>query len=586
MKYKIIFFITFLIQNLYPQQVEFKAEVSKNQLGANERLRIEFSMNKDGDNFTPPNFHGFTVVMGPSQSVSKSWINGVSSFSKTYIYILQPTAKGKFTIGQASIEIDGRTYKTNPITITVTEAVKTPSIDRNSNDIARDNLFLRTEVSNTNPYLNEGISVVYRLYVGTEISLSSLRQLDTPKYPDFWSQDIRLQNYEIENCTFQGRNYRCIVVKKIVLYPQKTGTITLPPLTMETVINAPTGQRDFFGRPFYEEMTRKVSSGNTTVSVKALPEEGKPENFSGAVGDFSFAVTATKNTLKANESTQLKIEVAGSGNFKLFDLPKPTFPSSLEVYAPEQKDDINTSLNGMKGRWEQTYTIVPQYKGKYPISTLSFSYFNPNTHKYQTVKAEDIWIDVTEGPTPDNNTEEANAQETTTTPKILGDPQTVARLQPMHQPLFFGSTTYYLWLLLPLLLIPITLIWWHIKKQRDGDIEGNKVRIANRLTKKYLSEAKRKLGDKNTFYEALERALHNYLKAKLKLETTEMSKDKISELLRHKQATETTLSQFMALLANCEMARYSQHHTDASMEKDFANAVQIISDLDKQVKTK
>ena len=141
-------------------------------------------------------------------------------------------------------------------------------------------------------------------------------------------------------------------------------------------------------------------------------------------------------------------------------------------------------------------------------------------------------------------------------------------------------------MLLPLLLIPITLIWWHIKKQRDGDIEGNKVRIANRLTKKYLSEAKRKLGDKNTFYEALERALHNYLKAKLKLETTEMSKDKISELLRHKQATETTLSQFMALLANCEMARYSQHHTDASMEKDFANAVQIISDLDKQVKTK
>ena len=340
MKYKIIFFITFLIQSLYAQQVEFKAEVSKNQLGANERLRIEFSMNKDGDNFTPPNFHGFTIVMGPSQSVSRSWINGVSSFSKTYIYILQPTAKGKFTIGQASIEIDGRTYKTNPIAITVTEAVKTPSIDRNTNDIARENLFLLAEVSKPNPYLNEAVSVVYRLYVGGEISLSNLRLLDVPKYPNFWSQDIRLQNYEVENCSYQGRSYRCIVVKRIVLYPQKTGAITLEPLSVEAIINAPTGQRDFFGRPFYEEISRKVSSGSRVLNIKPLPEEGKPENFSGAVGNFSFSVNATKQTLKANESTQLKIEVSGNGNFKLFDLPKPTFPSSLEVYAPEQKEDI------------------------------------------------------------------------------------------------------------------------------------------------------------------------------------------------------------------------------------------------------
>lgn len=584
MKYKIIFFITFLIQSLYAQQVEFKAEVSKNQLGANERLRIEFSMNKDGDNFTPPNFHGFTIVMGPSQSVSRSWINGVSSFSKTYIYILQPTAKGKFTIGQASIEIDGRTYKTNPIAITVTEAVKTPSIDRNTNDIARENLFLLAEVSKPNPYLNEAVSVVYRLYVGGEISLSNLRLLEVPKYPNFWSQDIRLQNYEVENCSYQGRSYRCIVVKRIVLYPQKTGAITLDPLSVEAIINAPTGQRDFFGRPFYEEISRKVSSGSRVLNIKPLPEEGKSENFSGAVGNFSFSVNATKQTLKANESTQLKIEVSGNGNFKLFDLPKPTFPSSLEVYAPEQKEDINTSLNGMKGRLEQTYTIVPEYKGKYPISGLSFSYFNPNTQKYETVKTEDIWIDVTEGPTAENQPNDtANSNNIPLKPEGL---QTNADLQPMHQPVFFGSTAYYLWLFLPLLLIPIVLIWWHIKMQRAGDIEGNKVRVANRLAKKYLGEAKRKLGDKGTFYEALERALHNYLKAKLKIETAEMSKDKITELLLSRKATEATVAQFMALLANCEMARYSQHHTDASMEKDFSEAVQVISALDKQVKNK
>ena len=580
MKYKILFFITFLIQSL-SAQVEFKAQVSKNQLGANERLRVEFTMNKNGDNFTPPSFYGFTVVMGPSQSVSESWINGVRSFLMSYSYILQPTAKGKYVIGQASIDIDGRNYKTNPISITVTEAVSAPSIEKNSGDVARENFFLLAEVSNPTPYLNEAVSVTYKLYVGLQVGLSNLQWLTVPKYPNFWSQDINMQQYETDNCTYQGKPYRCITVKKVVLYPQKTGTLTLEPLTMDAILTIPTGRRDLFGDMYYEEISRRVTSGNRTINVKELPEEGKPENFSGAVGDFSFAVTPTKQTLKANESTQLKVEVSGSGNFKLFDLPKPTFPSSLEVYAPEQKDDISTSLSGMKGRVESTYTIVPDYKGKYPISGLSFSFFNPSTKKYETITTDELWIDVPEGPTAGNTA--ANTANTKHDNLQLGDLQTASNLQPIGKQPFFGSKAYYCWLLLPLLLIPLVLLWWRIKEQRNRDVEGTKVRIANRLTKKYLSEAKRKLGDKATFYEALERALHNYLKAKLKIETTEMSKDKITELLLSRKATEGTIGQFIALLSNCEMARYSQHG-NASMENDFSNAVEIISELDKQVK--
>ena len=392
-----------------------------------------------------------------------------------------------------------------------------------------------------------------------------------------------MQEYEIGDCSYQGRNYRCIVVKKVVLYPQKTGTITLEPLTMDAVLTVPTNQRDFFGRMMYEQVSRRVTSGNKTINVKDLPEEGKPDNFSGAVGDFSFAVTPNKQTLKGNESMQLKVEVSGSGNLKLFDLPKPTFPSSLEVYAPEQNDDISTTLAGMKGRIEQTYTIVPQYKGKYPISGVAFSYFNPNTHKYETIKTEELWIDVTEGAANEETpTDVANDNNLPSSHFRAQQPNT--GLVAMHQPAFFGSVRYYLYLLLPLLLIPIALIAWRIRQRRAGDIEGAKVRTANRLAKKYLSEAKRKLADKDHFYEALERALHNYLKAKLKIETTEMSKDKINELLLARHAAPETVERFIQLLANCEMARYSQHHTDASVESDFGNAVQVITELDKQVK--
>ena len=572
MKYRLILFITFLVQSLYAQNIEFKANVSKNTLGANERVRIEFTMNKNGDNFTPPSFDDFVVIMGPSQFVSESWFNGVRSFSKTYNYILQPKAKGKFTIGQASIDIDGRTYKTAPIAITVTD------------DVARESFFLLAEVSKPNPYLNEAVSVTYRLYVGANVALNDLQWVTDPKFPNFLSKEIEMPNYEIGECSYQGRNYRCIVVKKVVLYPQKTGTITLEPLTMDAVLTVPTNQRAFFGRIMYEQVSRRVTSGNKTINVKDLPEEGKPDNFSGAVGDFSFAVTPNKQTLKGNESMQLKVEVSGSGNLKLFDLPKPTFPSSLEVYPPELNDDISTTLAGMKGRIEQTYTIVPQYKGKYPISGVAFSYFNPNTHKYETIKTEELWIDVTEGAT-NENTPAADTTNNNSLPNSnFRAQQPNTGLVAMHQPAFFGSVRYYLYLLLPLLLIPIALIAWRIRQRREGDVEGAKVRTANRLAKKYLSEAKRKLADKDHFYEALERALHNYLKAKLKIETAEMSKDKINELLLARHAAPETVERFIQLLANCEMARYSQHHTDASVESNFGNAVQVITELDKQVK--
>ena len=580
------FIITFLaLQFIYAQQVEFTAEVSKNQLGANERLRIEFTMNRNGDNFTPPNFQGFTVVMGPSQSISNSWINGVRTFSQSYIYILQPTSKGKHTIGAATVDIEGRTYRTKPIEITVTGEVQNPSIDKNSNDIARESFFLLAEVSKPNPYLNEAVTVIYKLYVGNQIALNSLEWLTTPKYPNFWSQDLKMQQYEIGDCNYQGKPYRCITVKKVVLYPQKTGVLTLEPLTMDAVLSVPTGQGDFFGRPYYEEVSRRVTSGNRTLNVKELPQEGKPDSFGGAVGDFSFNVTTNKLTLKANESLQLKVEVSGSGNLKLFDLPKPIFPSSLEVYAPEQKDDISTTLQGMNGRVEHTYTIVPEYKGKYPVAGLTFSYFNPVTQKYVTVKTDDLLIDVTEGPAADSNTTANSDTSVTQTDNSFAPVQTNAQLQPIGKRSFFGSVGYYLWSLLPLLIIPIVLLWWRAQQRRAGDIEGNKVRVANRLAKKYLGEAKRKLGDKATFYEALERALHNYLKAKLKIETAEMSKDTISELLLQRQADEATVSQFIKLLANCEMARYAQH-SEAAMERDFEAAVEVISGLDKQMKSK
>lgn len=568
---------------LAQNDVKFTAEVSKKKLGINERIRIDFEMNQDGDNFSPPSFEGFTIVMGPTQSVSHSIINGVRSFSKSYGYVIQPTAKGNFIIGAASIEIKGKTYQTNPINVTVGEAVEKPSMDKSAEDIAEDNVFLVTEISKTNPYINESISVVYRLYIGRSLGLADLSFITTPKYPDFWSHELPLQRYEVEDCSYQGKDFRCVVIKRVVLFAQKSGTVTLAPLSLDLLLQVPTQQRDFFGRPIVTQINKKVSTEIKKLQVKDLPKEGKPNHFTGAVGKFSFEVSLSKTELKAGEPLQAKVEINGEGNFKLFDIPKLTFPSSLEVYDPEQDDKISTNLTGMKGSITQNYTIIAQNEGKFPIPSVSFSYFNPSTGKYHILQSEEQIIDVSQGATVFPSESSVVRQSVQTQGNQFRFIQLNPNLQPKNRTLFFGSTAYYLWLFLPLLVIPLSVLLWQIKKNRDSDIQGNQIRIANRLTRKYLSDAKKKLNDQNAFYEALEHALHNFLKAKLKMVTSELSKEKITELLQNKNVNEISVNQFIELLKSCEMARYSTY-TSSSMEQDYQQAVGILSDLDKQIK--
>ena len=564
------------------QEVTFSLEVSKDRLGVNERLRADFVMNRDGDNFVPPDFEGFRILMGPSQAISSSWINGVRSYSKTYSYTLAPLSKGTFTIGQGSIIIDGKTYKTIPKKITVTDAVAQPNGAPSADDIADENLHLIAEISKTNPYMNEPVSVVYKLFVSPSIVVSNFRPLDNPKYNNFWSQEIPLSRYNIEEGVYQGKPYRYVVLKRVVLYPQKSGDLEIEPLALDVSLEVPTEKRDFFGGRVYTKTNKVVSAGNRTIKVKPLPSAGKPADFSGAVGEFDFEVTTTKQALNASESLQAKVTVTGSGNLKLFQLPKLNLPSALEVYEPEFKEDVSTNITGMKGSVSEDYTVVPSFQGKYPIPSITFSFFNPETERYEQIQSREITIDVLEGPKATGETADAAL-----TPKSRvqgGDQFYFIKLNPQLIPrewkTFVGTRTHLALLLGPLLLIPLFILYRRKKEARDMDVEGNRVRKANRLARKYLSTARKALGNEESFYVALEKALHNYLKAKLKIETSEFSKDKIRALLTEKKVEVAASEGFISLLENCERARYSPF-SQVQMEQDYEKASEVITSLDK-----
>ena len=298
---KLYFFSFFVILTFNLQaQVSFDAKVSKKRLGLNERLRIDFEMNENGDNFNPPPFKNFQIISGPQQAVSRSWVNGVQSFSKTYTYFLTPRSKGNFTIGQAEVTINGEIYKTSPIEIEVTNAVKKPNDPNNVEGQIDGNIHLVAEVSNPNPYLNEGITIIYKLYFRNPISVSDVSELETPSYGDFWSHLIKIGRAEINmRGTFKGESYNEVVWRKAVLYPQKSGNLILEPLTLDLTLSLPSNRRDLFGRRILTQSQKTITTGEKVIKVKDLPKKNKPENFSGAVGKFDFDLILNKNALKS-----------------------------------------------------------------------------------------------------------------------------------------------------------------------------------------------------------------------------------------------------------------------------------------------
>jgi len=580
-RYLILLFLSF---QAIIAQVQFEAKVSKQTLGLNERLRIDFTMNDDGDNFTPPNFEGFKIVAGPSQQVSQSWINGKSSFNKTYSYFLLPIQKGALVIRQASIDIRGQIYKTSPIRITVTAAVEQPRDPNDTQVTADQSLHLVAEISKTNPYLNEPITVVYKIYFSYNIGITNWRELDKPKYNDFWSQNIDIKQLVAEEGKYNGEKYRYVTLRKTVLYPQKSGKLVIEPLSLDVDVQLPSNRRNIFGQVLLVEDHKRVSAGAKTINVKALPEAGKPADFSGAVGRFAFKVIPSKTNIKSGESLDLEVSVSGTGNLKLFTLPKPIVPTALEMYDPVHNEQVSTPLSGMTGKISDKYAIIPQYKGKYPIKPMVFTYFDLGSSSYKTITSPEIMVNVLEGPNASDNTIATTSE---TKKAVLSSSQfkfikLKTELTSMKQSDFYESMLFYILSVLPFLCIPVIVLFKKKKEAIDGDVAGNKIKLSNKLAKKYLSEAQKEIGNKEPFYIALEKAMHNFLKAKINIETSEMSKEKISEILLERKANPDAITSFINLTENCEFARYAPS-SSAAIQQDYDKAVAIISELEKQI---
>ncbi len=573
--------LLFITASLAQAQVSFTGTATRDAIALNERLRVEFKMNVDGDNFSPPNFAGFKVVSGPITGVQQRYVNGVGSFAKSYTYILAPESTGAKTIGLATMTYKDQDYETAPFTIQISKSIADPRETTGNEpirEIADQNIHLVAEISNASPYLNEAISVVYKLYVSNNSGINGWTESNSPKYADFWSQNMDNRDDQVRMGTYNGQPYRYLVLREVVLYLQKTGQLTIEPLALDVNVQIPSGRTDFFGRQFMTTDKLTVTAGGRTINVKDFPQEGRPASFTGAVGQFGFEVNLDKAQLEAGESMTASVIAKGTGNLQLMQLPKLEVPDRLETYEPERVDNTNTAFDGVRGSIQDNYTIVPQYGGTYVLPDVEFSYFDPKSRSYKTINSGEKSIEVT----GDAVTASSGGTNVLKADDVFAFIKTKTDLQPVNQSIFFGSTLYYSILGGLFLLIPVVLL---VKKRREvvaSDLQGRKIKTANKLSKKYLSEASKNIGKSEAFYESLERALHNFLKSKLKITTAEMTKQRVDELLQQRYVQQEVRLEFMALLSSAEMARYAPS-TATDMQQDYDKASRVINQLDKQL---
>lgn len=589
-------------------QISFKAE-TRNPVREGERFRLKFSVNASGENFAPPAIQDFRVLSGPNKSTNSSIqiINGsmTRTVNHDYYYTLQALKEGVYEIGSATIEVDGETYKSDPISIRVmkgnppasssnTGSTSTETIEGVDEDYA----FLKAEVSNTSPMLGEQVMITYKLYYRVAISDYGISQ--SPSYPGCWSQDISDKNApEQQVATVNGKQYNVAEIYKEAIFPQKSGKIVTKPMKFEIVARVKDKRSksndpfdSFFNDPFFggRSVRKELSSTPITFNVKNLPLEGQPAAFNSAVGQFTVSSKLDNNEVVVNDAINLTYTISGKGNLKLIDPPTINFPPDFEVYDPEVSDNIKTSsYSGVSGSKTFKYLVIPRVSGTFTIDPITFSYYDLKTKSYKTTTTQPYTITVEKGNAQTNQgiTVRSGGQQDIT---YLGNDIRFImtgdlKLQPIGV-YFFGSGAFYLALLLPVLLFIAILVWMRISKSRKSNVALQNEKQATRIAKKRLKKSKEciKKQQHEAFYEELSQAIWGYLSFKFNIALADLSVDTVKSHLQEKSVQDELIDDFADTLEACEFARFAPGNKEKKIEELYAKAQQVIIKTEKQLK--
>lgn len=605
---QLLFVILMLPMVTSAQEIIFKA-MARGEIRVGETVQVVFELNAEGENFRGPDFAGWRILNGPMSSTNSSIqvINGKmsQSYTQSFTYIVSASKEGTLTVGSASVMVNGKKYSSEPLSIKVlpanAQANSSGRQDSGQQGVSDKDVFLKAIANKTKAVVGEQVIVTYRIY--TRVPISSVNVSKLSSFGGFWMKNLLDDNDALQQSTttIDGEEYVIADVRKVALFPQKTGKLKIDPMELECVAQIRTQpdrrrSRDpfesFFNDPFFNRgisnVQKTLESEALEITVQPLPTEGKPNNFTGAVGQFGLESAIDRTNLKTNEAVNLSLTVTGSGNLELIDLPRPVFPPDFEVYDPKSSTNLKTGPNGVSGSKKTEFLFIPRVPGDFTIDPVTFTYFDPVKKAYQTLQSKAFTIHVEKG---ENMGQEgvvyASPQEGV---KYLGTD--IRHIKTNHFKLtkansfFFGSVLYYS--LIALLVVAFFLGLFLVRKQtklrQNQSLVRNKK--ATKIARKRLKEAHTFFKNKqqNEFYNEMSQALWGYIADKFYIQQSQLSIDSVTEALVAKNTPQELIDLFVQTLQNCEYARFAPGEAGKKMEDLYQQGIEAITKAEKMIK--
>ena len=585
----------------YADDVVFKAQ-APSQVIVGKPFQLTYTVNQRSKDLRAPEFSDFDVLAGPytSTSSSMSFVNGrrTASYEQTYTYTMMAQKTGTFTIGPATVKVDGELVQSNGVRIQVLpdDEGQHSRQTGSSSQTSSDNLFVRTIATKTRVHEQEALMISYKLYFANVDVAQLTNNIKLPEFTGFMKQQLDQGEIQTELEHYNGRNYQTALLYRFILYPQHAGDIKIDPASFETIIRVQTQQRvrsifdDFFGS--YTNVTRTLTAPGVTIHVTPLPS-GKPSGFSGAVGKFNLTSSISQTELQANEAVTIKLDITGAGNMKLIKTPAIDWPEGFEPYDPKVSNNFNTSTSGVSGTKSIEYLAIPRSAGEYTIPAVRFSYFDIDDKAYKTLSTPEYTIRVKRsgseaqqqsGVTSDNGAVYYAQKEDI---KQLGTDIRYIDTKPLqirnHKSRITNYNHIWLFYVVPLLIAVTLLIVLRKQIKEAADSTRMRYKRANKVAQKRLKTAAAalKANDKDAFYAAIEQAAWTYLSDRLAIPTAELNKDNIAQLLDSKGVSDALIGEVKEVLSTAEFARYAPS-TDHAMDELYTATTNLINHLEDQ----
>ena len=579
-----------------------------------EPFRAEFALNAkpDDKSFAPPTFDGFDVLAGPatSQGSSISIVNGKMTKSVNYsiTYVLMPTRSGELRIGEAEVAVDGVKYRTRVTPVEVRAAGANASgggsqaresrqqqsgeslEQRAGNQIGKDDVMLRLALSRRSVYKGEPIRATLKLY--SRVNVAGSEGAKMPAFNGFWSQQLDIEQGPFRE-TLDGKVYEAYNIAEYLLYPQQSGRLTIEPseltVFVQVVVQNPRNYDPFFGggREIYN-VRRALRTPEVAVEVKEFPA-GAPASFTGAVGRYTMEATLSTDSVSANSAANINVRIAGSGNLKFMQSPTLVLPSSFEMYDVKPTEQIRNSSSGSTGYRSFEYPFIPRAEGDYTIAPIEFSYFNPETAKYVTLRSEEFTLAVL----PDAKAGGAPSQVIASGVRKedvrllgsdirfikLGRPALRSNAAPLIlSPLYWGIVVA---------MVALAVLCFVVLRKRMRDSRNTVLvhaRRANKVAVQRFRKAAQYMKEQNrrAFYEEMLRALWGYISDRFNIPVADLTKESVREELSRRGAVDEA-REITDIISMCEEAQYSPVAT-TTMDEVYGKGIEVVSKIESVVK--